>query len=169
LHVEKTVQMCDQDLEAVATSSLNLETLKLRKCFNVTNKGVRYIISRCPITELDLSMCENIDDDSLEIIVKTNNEKCKIRTLALNTCPNITGKGIEQLASSLKVMSALRSLDVTRNKYVDNNSIISLHKALLEQKSSNPKSFELLTCYVSQSGVSPDIEETVKETISLVF
>lgn len=52
LHVEKTVQMCDQDLEAVATSSLNLETLKLRKCFNVTNKGVRYIISRCPITEV---------------------------------------------------------------------------------------------------------------------
>ncbi|KAE9556662.1 hypothetical protein FO519_000068 [Halicephalobus sp. NKZ332] len=169
LHVEKTIQVCDQDLEAVAFSNVNLEILKLRKCFNITNKGVRHAVSRCPLTELDLSMCENIDDNSLEIIVESSNKKCKIRTLALNTCSNITGKGLEKLASCPKVMSSLRSLDVTRNKYVDNNSIISLHGALLEQKSTNPASFEPLTCYVSHSGVSPDIEEFVKETVTLVF
>jgi hypothetical protein len=129
LHIEKTIQMCDQDLEALAIRG-KLETLKLKKCFNITNKGVKFAVSKCPLKELDLSNCENIDDSSIRALVETDN-KCKIKTLTLNTCPHITGKGIEKLAQCPQILSTLQQLDVTRNKYVVNDTMVLLHRALL--------------------------------------
>jgi hypothetical protein len=140
LHIEKTIQMCDQDLELVAQKG-KLETLKLKKCFNITNKGVKYSIARCPLKELDLSNCVNIDDTSIRALVETDN-KCRIKTLTLNTCPYITGKGIEKLAQCPQVLRSLQQLDVTRVKNVVNDSMILLHRALLSMFRHNQVRFK---------------------------
>jgi hypothetical protein len=163
LHIEKTIQMCDQDLELVAQKG-KLETLKLKKCFNITNKGVKYSIARCPLKELDLSNCVNIDDTSIRALVETDN-KCRIKTLTLNTCPYITGKGIEKLAQCPQVLRSLQQLDVTRVKNVVNDSMILLHRALLSMFRHN----QTLTCYVSHSGITAACEKEIEKTITLVF
>ena len=65
LHIEKTIQMCDQDLKLLADKG-KLETLKLRKCFNITNKGVKYAITKCPLKEVSIFL-DDWNNKSLKI------------------------------------------------------------------------------------------------------
>lgn len=71
----------------------NTESLNLKGCFNVTDTGIGHAFSKClpSLTVLDLSLCKQITDTSLE---KISEFLQNLEYLDLAGCCNITNTGL---------------------------------------------------------------------------
>ncbi|XP_054164008.1 F-box/LRR-repeat protein 14-like [Oppia nitens] len=84
----------------------NLESLNLIGCYNLTDEWLTNALQRPvdTLTELNLSMCKPITDDSLD---KISQFLRNLETLDLSGCSNITNAGLLHLSKSLKRLKYL--------------------------------------------------------------
>ncbi|KAH7717951.1 F-box/LRR-repeat protein 20-like isoform 1 [Aphelenchoides avenae] len=164
LEIEKTVNFCDLDLADIVQNRA-LTKLRLRNCPNVTSDGIKEVLRMCPLEELELNLCEEIDDKVLEELPLT---KTRLKSLALHGCNGVTSSGIKRLVrhKQPRVLSRLAEMDLSRNKNICNEAIRSLHKALLRLEKSKVKT---LTVYVTQTSVSRDVEKELTSRIQVIF
>ncbi|KAK1300932.1 F-box protein SKP2A [Acorus calamus] len=87
----------DRALQAIAYSCIQLQSLNLGWCENITDKGVISLALGCPdLRALDLCGCVLITDES---VIALANGCPHLRSLGLYYCQNITDRAMYSLAS----------------------------------------------------------------------
>jgi hypothetical protein len=89
LDLSESNGMSDTCLDLIITSMPLLQTLKLRKCWLITDRGVKSISNLVHLECLDLSHCEKITDFGIMNAVTAGKQK-KMRALHLAYMTKIT-------------------------------------------------------------------------------
>lgn len=105
----------DTSLQVLAPNLKKLESLHLRISKDVTEIGIKALISFTNLTELDLADCLGVNDTSLQFI--TPHLK-NLKKLNLHRTKNLHSSGIQALAS----LTHLTDLDLSFNTSVDDLS-----------------------------------------------
>ncbi|KAI6228916.1 F-box domain-containing protein [Aphelenchoides fujianensis] len=159
LVVERTFQICDEDLEEVSRHR-RLERLVLRRCPNVTNKTVQTATAACPLKELDFSFCDV--DDGLFVILAAS--ELKLRKLMLDGCKGVTSAGIATLTTEGKhLLRSLHELDLSHNKMITNECILALSKRVDKIK----RIKRPLVIYASQTSVQAEVARELSKRVEL--
>lgn len=93
------------DLAKCLDSFSGLRSIKLNGCL-VSCSGIKTIGNwRATLTELSLSKCTGVTDESLSFLVQTHKE---LRKLDITCCRKITYASIDSITSSCKSLASLR-------------------------------------------------------------
>ena len=112
-----------------------LKDLNLRSCDNVTNTGLGYLLDGGSRLEaLDVSFCENVGDQGLHFV---SHGMFSLRSLSLSAC-NISDEGL------IKVVSALH--DITTLNIGQCNKITDKSLGEISQNLKNLKCIDLYGC-----------------------
>lgn len=85
----------DGGLERLSSLQLNLESLSLGFCDNITDTGLGHVARMSSLTALSVMGCPRITDAGLERVVSMTN----LTQLDLRGCPQITDRGLGRLAT----------------------------------------------------------------------
>ncbi|KAI6189804.1 hypothetical protein M3Y97_00048200 [Aphelenchoides bicaudatus] len=159
LTVEKSYHVCDDDLK----SQFKLEKLKLKQCYNITNSTAQLVSVNCPIRELDLSFCNEINDQLFEILCMT--APLKLKKLLLDGC-KITHNGVFKMCLDGKhLLKCLIELDFSHNKTITNKCIEKL--ILTTSKIKRIKT--PLKVFLSQCGIESESFAKTTKRVELIF
>ncbi|CAG7718281.1 unnamed protein product [Allacma fusca] len=85
--------------------NLNLTTLKLNSCWELTNQAILHIVSSLPHLEtLSLSGCSKVTDEGIEILAEN---LTVLKSLDLSWCSRITDSSLECIACDLVSLQQL--------------------------------------------------------------
>ncbi|KAI6213642.1 hypothetical protein M3Y94_00174200 [Aphelenchoides besseyi] len=161
LVVEKTFQICDEDFENICRYG-KLERVSLRRCVNITNKAVQTIVNDCAIKELDVSLCDNIDNDIFRIL---SSPKLKLRKLMFDGCKGLTSDGINMLVTEGKqLLRFLTELDLSHNKNIDNKGVETIVKRVEKIK----RIKKPLVIYASQTSVQMETLSKLSKRVEIL-
>lgn len=106
LDLTDSLGLTDQCLIVICKNMPQLKTLKIRKCWMITDYGACEIIKLRKLKVLDISNCERITDTSLlqGFAMKVNEN---ISELYISLLTNITEKSIFRLADNFRNLSVL--------------------------------------------------------------
>lgn len=86
---------------------IELKTLSLSKCQQISVTGIEYLITKCPSIEtLNLSECHNINDCAVAMMAK---QLKRLRSLHIERCSQLTDRSLNLIAVNCK---RLKFLDV---------------------------------------------------------
>lgn len=86
---------------------IELKTLCLSKCQQISATGIEYLITKCPSIEtLNLSECHNINDCAVTMMAK---QLKRLRSLHIERCSQLTDRSLDSIAANCK---RLKFLDV---------------------------------------------------------
>ncbi|WKY09722.1 hypothetical protein Q1695_002239 [Nippostrongylus brasiliensis] len=174
LEIRNTMQLADEDLFTLCTHG-NLKRLVLSNCFNFSSRGVNIALMRCQLKELSISKCARMTDEMMYTLASTQRE---LESISIQECTGITSKGVSALAW-LRNIHLLREVDVSRNRSVDDTVVRNLHTALVTsasrrlplgdgtKDSDKEASQQKLILYIFDTSVSKEIEQEVKDRITL--
>ncbi|GMT10441.1 hypothetical protein PFISCL1PPCAC_1738 [Pristionchus fissidentatus] len=184
LTITDTMQLSDDDL-ILLSARCSLRSLHISNCINVTSQGLCYALSHSQFHNLVITHCPSISDDVMQTLAQTQDT---IGSISIERCTGITTKGVSLLAW-LRNIRILRSLDISKNRQIDDTAVISLHNALTlarrplpcfsasdtdchkkrRQREISPPKEQSLTICVAQTSVSQSIDNQVRDLIQLVY
>lgn len=130
-------------------SKLPLESLDLKGCKKITDKGVEYLKENLSLKDLNLS-CSNITNKSLEIV-----KEMPLHTLNLSYCKQLKTEGLMQLGE----ISSLKSLNLNFCQVSD--------ELLQYLKSLSLKNLEMAGTLITDEGLMQLKEMISLESLSL--
>jgi len=102
------LQVDDTKLMTIATGCPQLQSLNIRDCSEITDKGIIALATGCPqLQSLIMSYCHNITDEGIRALATGLPQ---LQSLEISQCRNITDEGIRALASGC---AQLQSLNIT--------------------------------------------------------
>ncbi|GMR58986.1 hypothetical protein PMAYCL1PPCAC_29181 [Pristionchus mayeri] len=185
LTITDTMQLADTHLILLAVRS-SLRHLHISNCINVSSQGLCYALSHSQLQELLITHCPSITDEVMYTVVTTQET---IKEISIQRCTAITSKGVAALAW-LRNIRGLRSLDISKNRQIDDSAVESLHNALLtlarrphpclsasdtdchkrhKKRELSPMKEQSLTLLVAQTSVTQSVEAKVEDFINLIY
>lgn len=113
---------------------IELKTLSLSKCQQISATGIEYLIRKCPSIEtINLSECHNINDCAVAMMAK---QLKRLRSLHIERCSQLTDRSLDSIAVNCKGLKFLdvrgcRSMNGEPNLRLDH--IRSLQRILLSK------------------------------------
>ena len=115
-------------LISIANGLLQLQSLNIRCCGNITDEGIRAVASGLPrLQSLNIEYCDNITDEGIRALA---NGLPQLQSLTINDCGNITDEGISALANGC---TQLHSLNISWCTKITDEGVRALASGLLPQ------------------------------------
>ena len=113
----------DVGLKSVVKNLPQLNSLNIKDCDSLTDKGVRYIgLSKSNIKELNLENCHQITDSSIRYIARNCQ---RIESINLSGCWEITDNAILEITTELK---NLKYLNISKCSNLTDTALSYIHE-----------------------------------------
>ncbi len=126
LDISFCISVTDQSLGAIAKSLHQLQHLYLQAVDHISSNGMKLVVAKCTkIKTLDLSFCDWMDNECLDVISKS--PLCETLEQLDLSCANITDEGILVLSRSLR---RLKHLKIGQCNGLTNDSLLYISSCL---------------------------------------
>ena len=139
------------------STMINLCELNLRSCDHISDAGLRYLSQgKAQLSVLDVSFCDKVGDEGL---ISLSHGLTSLKSLSFNAC-SISDKGIDSLVSSLH---HLRILNIGQCVMISDKSLLMISKCLL-----NLECIDLYGCTkITSFGLHSIMELSSLKTLNL--
>ena len=125
LGLQDCQKLTDQSLKHISSGLVNLKSMNLSFCGNVTDSGIKFLSKMQSLRDLNLRSCDNVTDTGLGFLAEGGS---RLEVLDVSFCDNVEDRGLQLLSQGLY---SLRSLSLSACN-VSDDGIEKLVNALQE-------------------------------------